>query len=383
VNVVIATGRQAHYSLPANAFVRRGFDVCLYTTTPRSRMRNFHPAVRTRWVPAPVALFSGLTHWKTPLVLDELDSTLFDRLTAAALKSCDLLLGASTSSLATGIAAKRDGGVFVLDRACPDIRVQQKMMVEEARKVGGVFRPNSPWFIERQVQEYEQADFIVAPSEYSRRSYPEHLRKKTVLAPLYGRSKVSPRSPRPAGSPFVLGVVGGQPLRKGYLYLLQAWKELALPHAQLRIRSGDAIFRYPVLNRLLAELPNVELVGYVPDISEFYAACDAFILPSVDDGFGMALFEALANGVPSIATRHCGASELLAPEQDFILIEPFSVEDIKQSVQRLYDSQELRERLANQGPVAIQALESAGLPRPYEDGLDQLLQAIQAHQVTV
>jgi hypothetical protein len=186
VKVIIATGRQAHYRLAANALARRGHKVSLYTTTPRSRMRGFDPTVRNRWIPAPVAIISALTHGRTPLILDEFDSVLFDRWAATALRPCDLLLGAATSSLATGRAAQRMGGTYVLDRACPDIRVQQQTMVEEACKVGGVFRTNSPWFIDRQVQEYEQADFILSPSDFSRRSYPEHLRKKVVLAPLYG-----------------------------------------------------------------------------------------------------------------------------------------------------------------------------------------------------
>ena len=130
MKVVIATGRQAHYRLPANAFVRRNCDVCLYTTTPRSRLRDFDPDVRNRWVPAPVTVFSALTHGRTPLVLDELDSVFFDRWAAAVLEECDVFVGASTSSLATGRAARRMGAAFVLDRACPDIRVQQQMMVE-------------------------------------------------------------------------------------------------------------------------------------------------------------------------------------------------------------------------------------------------------------
>ena len=376
MKVVIATGRQAHYQLPANAFLRRGCDVRLYTATPRSRMRNFDSAVTNRWIPAPVAIFNGITHLPTPLVLDELDSTLFDRWTAAVLEDCDVLWGASTSSLATGQAAQRLGASFVLDRACPDIRVQQNVMADEARKVGGTFRRNSPWFIDRQVEEYETADFILSPSDYSRRSFPDHLRKKVVLAPLYGRSKVSPRPVKPLGSTFVLGCVGGQPLRKGYLYLLQAWKELALPNAKLKIRTGDAIFKYPLLKQLLGELPNVELISYVPDISTFYAECDAFILPSVDDGFGMALFEALANGVPSVATRNCGASELLVAERDCLLIDAFSTQQIKDAVLRLYESRELREGLTSSGPAAVEALQRGGVPRPYEDGVDALLGAI-------
>jgi glycosyltransferase involved in cell wall biosynthesis len=165
-------------------------------------------------------------------------------------------------------------------------------------------------------------------------------------------------------------------LRKGYLYLLQAWKELALPNAQLKIRSSDAIYSFPLLKQLMAELPNVQIVSYVPDISMFYGECDAFILPSVDDGFGMALFEAVANGVPSIATRNCGASELLMPERDCLLIDAFSVEQIKEAVLRLYTSPELRERLGASGPVAVEALQEDGLPRPYEDGIDQLLGAM-------
>ncbi len=339
-------------------------------------MRNFDQAVTNRWIPAPVAMFSGLTHIRTSLILDELDSMLFDRWSAAVLEGCNLVLGASTSSLATGKAAQRFGASFVLDRACPDIRVQQQMMVEEAGKVGGSFRPNSPWFIERQVEEYETADFILSPSDYSRRSFPEHLRKKIILAPLYGRSKVFSRAVKSPESAFVLGVVGGQPLRKGYLYLLQAWKEMALPNAKLKIRTGDAIFRYPLLKRLMSELPNVELVGYVPDISTFYAECDAFILPSVDDGFGMALFEALANGVPSVATRNCGASELLVAERDCLLIDAFSVEQIKEAVLRIYESNDLRDRLSRSGPAAVEALQVGGVPRPYGEGMDRLLHAI-------
>ena len=385
MRIVIATGRQAHYRLAANSFIRRGNSVVLYTATPRSKMRGFLPEVANRFIPAPVALFNGLTRIGTHLVLDELDSTFFDRVAALALEPCDLVIGAASSSLATGLAAQRMGATYVLDRACPDIRVQQAVMVEEARKVGGNFKTNSPWFVDRQVAEYEAADLILSPSDYSRRSFPDHLRKKVVLAPLYGRSKVSARIPKPAPSTFTVGVVGGQPLRKGYLYLLQAWKELALPNAQLKIRSGADFKQYPVIAQLLSDMPNVQIIDYIPDISQFYAECDAFILPSVDDGFGMALFEAVANGVPSIATRNCGASELLRNEQDCLLIDAFSADQIKTALLRLYESTDLRERLSVNGPAAVAALQQGEIAQPYEAGIDDLLahvvaeKPIQAH----
>ncbi len=377
VKIVVATGRQAHYRLFANSLARRGNDVSIYTATPRSRLKGFDPAIGSRLIPAPVAWFNGLTHVRTALWLDELDSAAFDQCCAWALRECDLLLGAASSSVMTARKVKARGGTYVLDRACPDIRVQQQMMVDEARKVGGRFRVNSPWFIERQMEEYELADVILAPSNYSAKSYPERLRKKVVLAPIYGWAKVAQRMKRGTGAKFVVGVVGNDPLRKGYWYLLQAWKELALPNAELRIRSSANFAQYPVLAELIAAQPNVKVISYMDDMSAFYADCDAFILPSIDEGFGMALFEALANGLPSIATRNCGASELLIAERDCLLIDAFSVEQIAAALVRLYESPELRGRLEVAGPAAVEALQENGVAKPYEEGIDRLLVATQ------
>jgi glycosyltransferase involved in cell wall biosynthesis len=255
------------------------------------------------------------------------------------------------------------------------------MLSEEAKKAGGVFRRHSQWFLERQEEEYEQADFLLMPSNYSRNSYAPHIREKTILAPLCGRTGIRPRTEKPPGSPFVVGVVGGDPLRKGYLYLLRAWKELALPNAQLKIRSGPGYRKYSELARLVDQQPSVSIVPYIPDIGKFYAECDAFILPSVDDGFGMALFEAIASGVPSIATRTTGASELLTHERDMLLIDPFDAEPIKQSLTRLYESPELRERLGLSGQQTVGSLMQGEIAPLYDKGIEQLLARVQTSQV--
>lgn len=376
MNVAIATGRQMHYRLPANSLLRRGHTATLYTATPRSRLRGFDNGLLHTFVPAPLNMANGLLRFRFGVKLEELDSALFDHLVTMRLQSADVVIGAASSSLATGKLCKRRGGIYVLDRACPDIRVQIEQNQEEARKVGAQVAPNSPWAVERQVAEYEEADFILSPSHYSRNSFPEHLKQKAILCPLYGRSMMAPREPKPAGKNFIVGCVGGQALRKGYLYLLEAWKKLKLPDAELHIRSGSKFDDFPVLAKLLAELPSVKLIDYIPDIRDFYAQCDAFILPSVDDGFGMALFEALGNGVPSIATRNTGASELLRPEEDFLLIDAFSAPQIADAILRLHDSAELRYKLTLNGAAAVAALQSAGNVRAYEDGIDRLLAAM-------
>jgi hypothetical protein len=364
MRIAISSARQAHYKLPANSFVAHGHSVTMYSSTPVSRFRGFDASVKHHFVPAPVMLFNALTRILTPVSLNELDSSMYDRLVAARMEECDLFLGAATSSLSTGLNVQKRGGTFVLDRACPDIRYQQDMLAEEAAKAGGTFKRHAPWFLERQVEEYERADLMIMPSDYSRRSLPEHLRKKAVIAPLCGRARIAQRQPKPAGSPFVVGVVGGEPLRKGYLYLL-------------KIRSGPDYRKYSVLAKLVDEQENVSIIPYVPDISAFYAECDVFILPSVDDGFGMALFEAMANGVPSITTHNTGASELLTAGRDAILIDAYNVDQIKDALKLLYESPETREQLGSAGQAAVSNLMSGQTARLYDEGIERLLAAAQ------
>jgi glycosyltransferase involved in cell wall biosynthesis len=376
MRMTISTARQAHYRLPANSFLRRGHSLSMYSSTPANRFKGFDTGIDHHFIPAPMTLFNAMTRLDPGVFLSQADCRIYDRLVSLSISECDALLGAASSSLDTARVVKSRGGKFVLDRACPDIRVQQSMMIEEARKVGTEFKPSSAAFVERQVAEYEEADYIISPSDYSRRSFPEHLRKKVILAPLFGRSSGKQRRVRNSGSPFVVGVVGGNPLRKGYLYLLQAWKELALPNAQLKLRSTGSFNDYPVLAKMLAEQENVSVIPYVPDIGDFYAQCDVFVLPSIDDGFGMALFEAVAHGVPAIATRNCGSTELLEGGRDLLLIDAFSVNQLKEALLSLYESPELRERIASNGLSTLNALQSGPAFARYEEGIDQLLDVL-------
>ncbi len=128
-----------------------------------------------------------------------------------------------------------------------------------------------------------------------------------------------------------------------------------------------------MLAELLAQLPNVEILPYVPDISDFYRQCDVFVLPSVDDGFGMALFEAMSNGVPCIATTHCGSSELLTPGRDGLVVEPFSAEQLAGAIETLYRSEELRQSVALAGRETVAALSRNDSSPLYDAAIRTLL----------
>src|SRR5882757_2671066 len=378
MQVAVSTTRPFHSALLANAMVKHGARVRIYSSAPRRYFRRLNASVRIALVPS--LLQTAMHFMRMPASQKALDadSWLYDHSVAAVIRPDDLFIGWATASLATARAAKRRGARFVLDRACPHVDFQQQILQEESAALGVPYRPQPAWFRDRQLAEYAEAERILAPSEYTRATFPEAMRSKIIKAPLFGRCAF-PVETRPERHPkFTVGVVGGEPVRKGYLYLLDAWERLALANARLLIRSDANFARYPALQQRLARLSNVEFVRYVPDINDFYQRCDVFVLPSVDDGFGMALFEAMANEVPCVATTHCGSSELLTPGRDGIVIPPRNVDLLAEALLSLYEQEDLRRTIASAARATAAALGRNDSSPLYDAAIGTLLDSLAA-----
>jgi glycosyltransferase involved in cell wall biosynthesis len=171
---------------------------------------------------------------------DYWDALIYDRVTKSRLGNCGLFIGWAGLSLASATEATRRGAKFVLDRACPHVDFQEKMNTEEATKTGYNFQRLPESLIERQKQEYERADVIVVPSSYTRKTFPESLQHKIIIAPLFGKFKFPKEVHGNKEKKFIVGVIGNSSLRKGYIYLLQAWRRLNLPNSVLKIRNAIA-----------------------------------------------------------------------------------------------------------------------------------------------
>ena len=161
-------------------------------------------------------------------------------------------------------------------------------------------------------------------------------------------------------------------MRKGFLYLLQAWEQLQLPNARLLLRTDAPLDKSPALRDLLRKLPNVEVVGYVENMSDFYRRCDAFVFPTIDDGFGMALLEAMAHG-----TTHCGAAELFTPDQDLLLVPAQDANALAMAIDSLYRSSDLRRHLGTNAREAVRRCEGNGSYALYAETLDRILASLQ------
>lgn len=378
MQVAISTTRPFHSALLANALVKHGARVRIYSSAPHRYFRRLDKSVPVTLVPSLLQTTMHFLRVPVTHTMFHADAWLYDHSAAMVVRPGDLFIGWAGASLATARAAKRRGGRFVLDRACPHLDAQQQIVEEESAKLGIPYRPQPAWFRERQLAEYELAERILTPSEYTRSTFPEAMRHKIIKAPLFGRSTFPTETHPERHATFTVGMVGGEPIRKGYLYLLEAWEQLALPNARLLIRSDADFSHYPALRDRLRRLSNVEIVRYVPNINDFYQRCDAFVLPSVDDGFGMALFEAMANEVPCIATLQCGSSELLTPGRDGIVIPPRDAEALAEALLSLYHDEDLRRALSSAGRATAAALGRNDSSPLYDAAIGAMLDSLAA-----
>ena len=112
---------------------------------------------------------------------------------------------------------------------------------------------------------------------------------------------------------------------KGHRYLVEAMPQVLHMHPNIHfLFAGEHDQAEPVLAQIsaLGLGSHVHLLGFRSDTQQLLAASDFFALPSLAEGFSLALVEALAAGLPTVATDVGGASEVIQPGQGGILVPP-------------------------------------------------------------
>jgi glycosyltransferase involved in cell wall biosynthesis len=90
-------------------------------------------------------------------------------------------------------------------------------------------------------------------------------------------------------------------------------------------------------------------LGYQEDVAPFYAAFDALVLPSSNEGTPVSVIEALGAGRPVVATRVGGVPDVVRDGEDGFLVEPGATEELAERLAQLARDPVLRERMGTQG----------------------------------
>lgn len=140
---------------------------------------------------------------------------------------------------------------------------------------------------------------------------PQQLAQKAFVVPYGADLAAFPYRPRQyrAGETLHLVTVARLERRKGIDRLLAAMRLLAGQPVELALVGPADGPEGEALRRQAAPLKNVHYVGTVPheQMAGTYARCHVFVLPSLAEGSSLAVYEAMACGLPCIVTANCGS----------------------------------------------------------------------------
>jgi glycosyltransferase involved in cell wall biosynthesis len=164
------------------------------------------------------------------------------------------------------------------------------------------------------------------------------------LPTLGGRSHAA-RSP-------TVGTVARLESVKGVELLLEAAARLRGEHPDLRVDvagTGSAAGALQARQRALGLERTVRFLGWSDDPSSLYDGWDAFVVPSRREGFGFAALEAMASGLPVVASRTGGLPELVVDGKTGYLVAPGDVGALAQRIAELLQSPERRAAMGAAG----------------------------------
>ncbi len=202
------------------------------------------------------------------------------------------------------------------------------------------------------------ARLVLANSEGTAALSREHGAREVRVVHLGTDLPAAP--PAAAGGPPTLVTVAHLVARKRHADVVRALAALAPRHPELRyVVVGDGPEREP-LARLAAALgvpDRVELRGELAHADALRAARSAtlFVLPSVDEAFGVAYVEAMAGGVPALGSRgEAGPEEIALAGGGMVLVPPADPDALAQTLDRLLTDPPALRRLGEQARATVE-----------------------------
>lgn len=219
-----------------------------------------------------------------------------------------------------------------------------------------ILRPYKQSFLNEYRNEIMNCDYFLAPSNFSKGTVLKAINdsNKVFVCP-YGvdTSRFKPKKNYNNDQKKIKFLyVGRLSAAKGIFYLLEAFKELSNDNVELicvgnKVGSEDLFAPYEGYYTYLGTKLNSEM-------NEIYTNSDVYIMPSLWEGMSLTLGEAMASGLPVIATYNTGADTLINEGENGFLIEPMNVSAIKEKVQWFLTNQHKISTMGQKARTTIQ-----------------------------
>ena len=343
MKVIISVGGRFHAFYLAQQLLKRGYLDKLITSYPKFETVKYGiPKGKIESILIKEILQRGWS--KLPQFCRNLYnpqffiSDLYDRLAVKKIVKSDIFVGWSSFSLHSLRKAKKLGALTILERGSSHIIYQNEVLRKEYKEFGVKPHLAHLKIIEKELKEYEEADYISIPSLFVKRTFlGKGIPGNKLIHVPYGVDLSQFRQISKNDNVFRVIFVGGMSLRKGVHYLLQAFSELNLPNSELLLIGAfnDEIKpffkKYEGKYKWLGHIPQKELYKY-------YSQGSVFVLNSIEDGFGMVIIQAMACALPVIATTNTGGEDIIRDGIDGFIIPIRNNNSLKEKLLYFYQN---------------------------------------------
>jgi glycosyltransferase involved in cell wall biosynthesis len=153
--------------------------------------------------------------------------------------------------------------------------------------------------------------------------------------------------------------VGALQVRKNIVRLIEAFEALPMHHHWRLVLAGSPTgYGSDLILKRIEESrcrDRIEVTGYVSAgiLEQLYARASIFAFPSLDEGFGMPVLEAMARGIPVMTSNRSALPEVAGDAA--VLVDPENTEHITEALTRLTNNPQLRETLVELGRTHAQS----------------------------
>jgi glycosyltransferase involved in cell wall biosynthesis len=198
-----------------------------------------------------------------------------------------------------------------------------------------------------------QARLVITNSEYSKWEIVRHLgisEDRIRVTPLAASQEFRPAPRTQESNPYFLYVGNLEP-RKNLDRLIEAFARVPQKDHELLI-VGDRWYRGGEAEKKVRSLGlagRVRFLGYVPraELPALYSGATAFVYPSLLEGFGLPVVEAMACGAPVITSNNSALKEIAGDAA--LLVDPRNVQEMTEALSNVAGDKTLREKVSSAG----------------------------------
>ena len=262
----------------------------------------------------------------------------------------DVLIALTSVGLKSGKKMIKNDKIYICEQSSSHIIYQNNILKEEYKEfINKNYKVNN-FFIDRALEEFENANIILSPSSFVKKSFVNSncLNKVSVLEFGVDNKNFFPiKEYKKNQNHFNVLFIATKSLRKGLHYLINAFEKFRHPYKKLHIVGGETededFFRKKI------NTDNMIVYGHVNHLklNDIINQCHVYVLPSIEDGYGLTVTQAAAAGCPCIVTENTGASDFVKRNKCGFVVPIRDPNSIVEKLQTLADNKNLLDKMSH------------------------------------